>query len=529
MKLSLVSMRGELPKLRPHLLPDGAAQVAQNCRTERGAIEPLREPVTVETPAKVGTVQSILKLGSIFLHWLQDVDAVEGAIAETQRRTYFTGDGVPKITDDQLAIIGGGAEYPVTSYILGIPAPALAPQVAIVGTATDDNEALVEARLYAYSYVSGWGEEGQLSTASGVIEVSPGQSVDLSGMSDAPDGNYNIVTKRIYRVLSGTSDAEFQFVAEVPVAQATYSDTLDSEDLNEICPSEAWTMPPGDMHSLRMHPNGFLVGASGKELCVSEAGFLHAWPVDYRATVNSEIVGLGLNGTSVIILTAAGPHLATAVTPDSITIEQMDVRQGCVSKRSIAHFDGGVAYASPDGLCVVGAAGNGVITQMTRDQWQALKPESMLGVVHDGLYLAFYDTGSATGCIMVNLASGDLYHADIHATAAWSDPATDILYLVVGSDIVAWDQGAAKTYTWRSRDHVHPGPVNYAAARLLADSYPVTVRVIADGVQRHEQAVTDAGMFRLPGGFLARRWEIEIEGTATVDAFDMATTAGDLR
>ena len=53
------AFRGETPGLAPQLLPQNGAQVSRNVVRENGNLRPLRAPVTVATPAKVGTKKSI--------------------------------------------------------------------------------------------------------------------------------------------------------------------------------------------------------------------------------------------------------------------------------------------------------------------------------------------------------------------------------------------------------------------------------------------------------------------------------------
>lgn len=71
-----------------------------------------------------------VKKNGHFFHWLTDVDVCKGVIADdTIERTYFTGDGPPKMTYSPIAETGG-SNYPNNSYELGIPAPSSAVAVA---------------------------------------------------------------------------------------------------------------------------------------------------------------------------------------------------------------------------------------------------------------------------------------------------------------------------------------------------------------------------------------------------------------
>ncbi|MDX8384677.1 MAG: hypothetical protein R8M45_11390, partial [Ghiorsea sp.] len=220
--ITISNFKGEIPAIDATLLPSSHAQVAKNVRIKSGRLDALRQSLLNWTPSKVGTLKTIYRYAadkptSYWLHWLDDVDVVRAPVnGDTTERTYFSGVGIaPQVTDNSMAV-QGGTLYPMNAYTLGIPAPALAASVATVSNA-DEN--LNESTLYVYTYVSAIGEEGAPSPASALVDmVSTALSVDLSGLSGVPTGAYNITSKRIYRAASSLSGAEFQFVAEIPVA-----------------------------------------------------------------------------------------------------------------------------------------------------------------------------------------------------------------------------------------------------------------------------------------------------------------------
>jgi hypothetical protein len=84
--------------------------------------------------------------------------------------------------------------------------------------------------------------------------------------------------------------------------------------------------------------------------------------------------------------------------------------------------------------------------------------------------------------------------------------------------------------TWRFRSKLHraPRPLCFAAGEVSADAYPVTMRVYADGVLRHTQTVANRQAFRLPAGFMAVEWQIELEGTGAVQTAAIATSIAEL-
>jgi hypothetical protein len=51
-----------------------------------------------------------------------------------------------------------------------------------------------------------------------------------------------------------------------------------------------------------------------------------------------------------------------------------------------------------------------------------------------------------------------------------------------------------------------------AAAKIIADDYPVTVKFYVDDVKRYTRVVDSEFAFRLPGGFRGEQFEIVNDG-----------------
>lgn len=534
MKLvDITTFKGRVPRFDPSLLPSQGAQVATNCNTDRGTLRAYKGTTSVWTPTKTGTKKTIYKFGgSFWFHWITDVNVVRGPIAgNTTERTYWTGEGVPKVTDSSIATSGGGTNYPNNSYTLGLPAPAVAPVVTVTGASSDPTTA--ESRAYVYTYVSIWGEESAPSPTSLIVSPEPVQGVDLSSMSGAPSGAYNVVYKNIYRTVTGVSGTEFRFVAQIAVASSTYSDTIPSSTVgaNEVIPSIEWDMPPADMAGLVIHPGGFMAGFSGKDLCISVAYAPHAWPESFRITMEHTIVAIGVFGNSILVTTTGTTYVVSGTTPGELTKERLEINQSCVSKRGLVDIGSAIAYPSPDGLMVVGTGimQNATDALMLREDWQALVPSSILGVFHDGKYFGFYDTGTKQAGFIYDPTSEDWKDIDVFATAAWSDPLTDTLYLQVGNDIVSWNTGAALTYTWKSKQFDLPKPINPGLGQVFAKSYPCTMKLYADGVLKHTQTVSSNLPFPLPSGYLPDMVEVEVTGAAEIKRISIVETIDDLR
>ena len=164
---------------------------------------------------------------------------------------------------------------------------------------------------YVYAYVTEYGEESAPSPPSSLVDYYDGQTKALTLGSDAESGTrMSGGTKRIYRVATGTSSSEFLFVAEVSYATTSYTDTSLDADLAEPITSTKFFPPPNDdatdnpsgpLKSLILHPQGFWQAGAGRTLAFSQPYLPHAWdPVD-QITVPSEIIGLCISSSGIVV------------------------------------------------------------------------------------------------------------------------------------------------------------------------------------------------------------------------------------
>ncbi|WP_204352841.1 hypothetical protein [Salinicola peritrichatus] len=540
MKIAITAFKGEIPKVDPRLLPDSNAQAARNVDLDRGTVKSLPNVSTTDTVPDVANPTTLYRYPNgndgegFWFVWGMDkhVHIVRSPLANDEwERVYWTGDGFPKMAGIGQAT-AGSPPYPGNYYRLGIPEPNGAPTLS----QPDDRDASEEIpdtaleTTYAVTLVSGFGEEGP-PTVSGttilrwdMVDDAPAGGGVVVTLPGIPSGAQNIVTKRLYRVESG---GVFQYVADVDASTATYRDDIFSEQLGIDLPSTEWQGPDDRMIGLTALPNGILAGYFGNTLCFSEAYRPHAWPVGYQLAMQHDIVAIASTSVGLVVLTEGKPVLVTGSSPEAMAQGELDVNQPCVAARSVVDMGAYALYASPDGLVAATGQDAQVVTAnvMTKDQWQVLKPETIHAYRYDGKYLAFYDGG----CFVFTPGEGVEFH-DIQASGGYYDITDDTLYLIQDDDIVAWRQGSALPYRWRSKVfEVPPGGAGFTCAKVIAREYPITIRLFADGATMLETDVDGPGMFRLPSGYaLSRDWEIEIAGTAEVNSVQIATSPSEL-
>lgn len=387
-----------------------------------------------------------------------------------------------------------------------------------------------ETRVYTYTLVNKEAgfefESAPCSTSPFSVEVNVNEKVTLTGFSSVTAG-YTATHRRIYRATSGT----FLFVDEISVADTTYVDTKTADQLGEELPSLLWGLPPSDLRGLINLPGGVMAGFSGRDVYFCDPYHPHAWPAQYQQSIDYPVVGLGRMDTTLAVLTTGSPYFIQGGHPDSMTVVKSDLEQACASKRSIVSTNGAVLYASPDGLVMLSSNGSKIVTEQyfTRAQWQAyFKPDSIHAYQHDLKYIAFYDNGTTQGSFVYDLTSGALITTSIYATAGYNDLQIDKLFVAFADGTVKpWFEGAAMTYTWRSKKFTSPKPISMACAQLDAETYPMTAKFYVDGVLAYTHTVLDRAPFRV-AAVAGRDWEVQLEGSSEVFGFAMAQSMMEL-
>lgn len=526
---------GENRAAQPKLLPDGQATVSLNHKPGRGDLRPWKAPVTVATIPNGR--KTIYRMGrdtttdTVYWHsWTTAVHAVRGFNPEdTIERTYYSGSGAPKVISN-LSLDGTDPQdNPINSRLLGVPAPTTAPTLSDVAEGVSSTNV---SYVYVYTFVNTYGEESAPSPVS-VLQTRKQDSTATISAFDTPPGTYETVDKiRIYRSQSGSSTTDFFFLREITVGTSTTTD--DNRALGETLPTTDWVVPPTDLSHLTALWNGMLAGISGKSVRFCEPYVPYAWPPQYDVLPpDSTPVALGVFGQALLVLTTGRPLLVQGSSPDSMDQQLLEIPQSCISARSVASMGTGVCWASPDGLCYYGQGGAKIVTAglMTREDWQALKPETIIGSFHEGLYFGSYslDGGATYKAFVVSpMAPEGLYFLSTGYVSSYHDSYLDQLYVLDGTSVQKWDAGSTMTATYRSKTFALPAPTNFGCAQVMASAFPVTLRVYADGALKHTQTVTSHRPFRLPSGFLADDWYFEVDCTDGVQSVALATSMSEL-
>ncbi len=486
MIISLESFRGMQPRVDESLLQYNMAETARNTNLLKGSLRPWRNSILEETLQQTSLIKTIYDyLSTYWFEFSAEVDIIQGPVAnDTDFKRYYTGDGIPKKTN-QTEATTGSPPYPINFYpMAGVLAQV--PPVAALGTG-----GVGDAREVAYQYtvVTSWGEEGAPSPVSNTVAALQGQEVNLTDITIEwkPSYSYEVgnwvvpttpngfvyfcvqtgtsggseptwgttidadtadntvtwrayddeilfgagATKRIYRTLVGEAFAQFTFVGSVAMGTTTYLDTKTDTQIagGATLPSAGWFGPPITMTGL-VSVGRFFAGFVGKEVFFCEPNYPHAWPLKYSFPLDFPIIAMASVGNTIVAGTEQNPYILQGTHPEVITPVRLPDSHPCISKRGMVPFPDGIMFPSNDGLYFVSGGSGRVITKESyaTEDWKKLHPQTWHADRHDGRYFAFFDDGAGDkGGVIIDM-SGEISMLDFYATAMYVDPKTDTLY-----------------------------------------------------------------------------------------------------
>lgn len=81
MLINISTMKGEVPRLEPHLLPDEAATIAKDCEFERGIVAPVKDDGQVLVELPVAPVSMFLYEHNYWFTFQQAVSVIKSPMA----------------------------------------------------------------------------------------------------------------------------------------------------------------------------------------------------------------------------------------------------------------------------------------------------------------------------------------------------------------------------------------------------------------------------------------------------------------
>lgn len=520
--IAMQTFGGMIPKRSARLLPGTTGQQALNTYLARGTLAPIRRETLVHTFGS--PVETMVLHQGTWLGLEESADAVPGPVADD--RLYLTAgsNGTPQV-------FVGGEVRPLKLLAPTVP-PAVTP-----GPDTDPDTK--EATGFAFTVVTDLGEESAPSPLSTLLEVSPDQTVTLSGITLPEQPTRGVTGVRIYR--SQTSAAgvtDLYFITQIaPGANLDTNTTL--HPLQEPIATSDYDTPDDDLEGLTSLSNGMMAAFKGREIFFCEPFIPHAWPVKYALKVDYPIKALVGMGNTVMVLTEGYPYRIQGTHPESMLQDRIEENLPCLSGSGAVDVGYGVAYPSNEGLVVASAQGSNLVSRelFTREQWDALDPASFRAGLYNGRYVFSYATGGTRKMGSIDLRGDVPFYEeyDLIAQNLHYDLASGDLFVLIGSAAVYRFHDPAGTpdvFEWKSRIYSFPYPVNFGVLRAegtLAAAAPIlSIEVYADGVLKKTISQMNVTK-RLPSGFKAQEWEIRVTSNCEIERLFLAQTFDELK
>lgn len=577
--LKLIGFVGENPKIIPRLLGDMASQMAYNVRLDDGGLTPVRkqrfEHQFPEPP--LGGNRTIYKNGTEWLGWAGDVYVAPGPVASD--RLYITGDGVPKM-------LVGGVTYP-----LAVPFPASALTATLGGTPTPGASGTTRIYVYTYVTAFGEESEpcpasadvfwtpGQTTTLSGFAAPPAGRNITLQRIYRAQTSKTG--TQLYFIAERAASAADFvdnvspELLQEqlpsvgwnAPPGDMTGLISLPNGMMAAFSGKELCFCEPYRPHAW---PEGYRL------------------TMDYEivglGAFSSSII-VTTKGTPYIVNGTAPENMVSEKIEQNLPC--INARGIVDLGYSVAYpsHDGLV-------LVTAGGATVATTRIFSRDDWLRLNPYGMVAGQYNGRYFTSYsysDTNGTEyqGTFIMDLTGEQpfLIRSDVKASAMHYDIPTGQLYLLVGDSIYEWDalSEPSALLSWKSKLFVMPKPTNFGAILVESDTgltaeqieaiqaeidritaenavifaqptiggelggaalntYPVNGdqlqpipslnRTMSVSIYADRKLVATIGkvnkMARLPSGFMAQLWEVEVASDMPITQITMAGTGAEL-
>lgn len=596
--IKLKAFSGMLPATDDRLLPENAGAYARDCYLYSGRLTGWRQPKilynllnsTTRMAFRIPADSNASRISDTS-YWLEFADVNTNVLRtpvvnDVYERYYFASPTVAPRYNTKVRIAAS-----LSSWLLGVTTPTTAPGVAPAG---GTSLAIAAARSYLYTWVTAYGEESAPSPAL----LQNGYVDDVWAITvTAPDSNdvgvnRNIATTRIYRTVTASDGtASFFLVTELPVATTSYNDTLSDTTVaqNIGLDTATWLPPPSDLQGIVAASNGMFVGWRANEVWFSVPFLPHTWPSDNTITTEYPIVGIGVVGQAIVVVTKGYPVVLTGASPDSLSQQVIRTPYSCSSRGSIVSAPDAVYYTSESGLIMVTPSGmvqNVTEHWITREKWKLLPLISNRAILHSGAYFSFgavyvdpvtgadNATEAAVGFTIVSPQTASQEAPPVggqitnpafgwlSAPGALSinntlvDHWTNVPLLIQSQAVYYYDYSdAAPTimpYLWRSKifqDQYRRGfevmkvyftipsstPTqnadrNTSSIQTLASDQYGIVRVYADDVLWTTREIRTSGeLLRILSGGKFEFWQWELEGRVEILNVQAATSVKDLR
>lgn len=371
-------------------------------------------------------------------------------------------------------------------------------------------------------------------------------------------------------------------------SEGTYEfvDEYTEESLGEVATNLNWTCPD-KLKGIINVGNGVFAAYKGNTVYLSEPYQGHAFPSEYAIPLDYNVVGLGSFGNTLVICTESKTYTVVVSNPAAVILRPIQEAHACVSKESIVSIADSVIYATAYGLIRVTGDGATRLTYpiISDLAWSKYKPETIRAAAYQGKYLMFFtsDLVEYSGCIIdfQEIKTGIL-GLSLEISCLWQDDSSSNVYVqyispeILEPRIFVFGEHPQlrRVYKWRSKKFINnfglttlaAGKVNFnddsiefkneefiyepswAAINMnYVNRFPIngdsntgrywasnmdrhwcTLDFYADDKVRKSVNIYNNTPFRLPAGFRADSFYVDITSTLPIARVQLATSFGEL-
>ena len=499
---------------------------------------------------------------------------------DASKRLYWTNPNDPgsPYFSTALDIAQGAPPYNVGMTYPDPTQPVI--HVVPVGGTTDGSVPL-EARSYCFTYGNAFNEESAPSMPTPPVEGPPDATWMIYGLPQTPPPspagkNYPAIdTVLIYRTATGQNTGGqffltdfYSFVPSVgrPPGPDPRPDPTPDEQIaaNSQLISGSFANPVPGLDGIIALPGGMLAGFTDSTVHFCEPNRPHAWPAAYDQSMQYPIKGFGVWQQSLVVLTEGFPSTGSGPNPSNFIFTQVRVPEPCIARGSIVTDLLGVYYASQNGVVMLNYFGmqNQTMSMMSKNIWLTqYHAANIIACRHRSQYLAINGTGTG---FLIDYSEQRMGIMPIDpmkdAVCVWNDEYTGDAYIISNGIVYRWDSPNTPrmSYRWRSKQFYTPAPISLAALQISLDPEVATVippesppmcnddpgMALPSGVNAicnvfagpdgqyliaTRNLMTSRELFRVPSGFKAFGWQVEVISRVGIRSIELATSMKELR
>ena len=225
--------------------------------------------------------------------------------------------------------------------------------------------------VFTYTLVNAWGEEGPPADSVS-IDADYGQSISLHGYIDQGEDAYQNYYRgptgfwkiRYYGFVSDSQGlGEYRLIREsdeLGASATPFGYWVESKpaDWSDALGTTTHDLPPPTPFAIAAGPNGMIMALTKDTISVCEPYKGWAWPERFRKAIPYRGVGLLDASGGWVVTTKRFSYAISGPIPEQLHMEKLAIEQAGISQTAMCSLgEGGIAYASNDGIVIVQGLG----------------------------------------------------------------------------------------------------------------------------------------------------------------------------